>query len=944
MADDGILDDPNYVETDDGILDDPNYINDDGILDDPDYQIQTSLNDAEVIDNSEYDHFTEAEKEELGIIDDQGILDDPDYVQSINTDSDTHLINHHDSNMTEDDKRQFNKTENNIIGNAITTNISDHDYPIVINTDQVGQLSDSISCSTEIIDTSNTSISYDSHSYQSNQTKEIAELGIIDDDYEIASPNDENTTSSKPDIFVQDLNYSNNDDLDAAPEANKNFATVTSIECNSRSEDLSSHKKPNVDSNDSKSVNQVSFRPKIITRRMSKEDKANTEGIRKNTRNSTRKAGDVKGCNISLTVNDSKLDKSLNRIRSETIVIDKRHNPNVSNDSKYDETTLSAENSLPSNTTKPKRQRSHSDVGENINEVLEDSIEEKRRERRNTLSRSNNISPPRSLKLQKRSLLPSKLPAMKSPTATSPPFNSKPSIKKSSSAVALHNDKNSQQKQSATSTSPITSAASPRDRLKHAASASQLPSRVIKTRVDTSDKKLTPTSNQNHEESTNKENKNIKAKNLSSRHSAQGLTTGNKVSPRISNTSKSLSNSSLLGEKSKRPASASSLTLGRFSRSTTNLSIKSNASKEREDLEKELLKAKAQVTDAKMEASQAIEEAHFLAAKAVEEIKLETDNQIKQAKQQAEQDLLQLKFDADKEIFQLTHLYKDQKRSSQTWQKVAHKKNIANEALAIVIQVLQNKIDALERKVYIEIKDGEEHLSEIDRLKLRQQEQIKRLKESRMIMLKDVNVQHAKKMASLEAKHQISMSELKRAHSKEIVRMECKTNKLQKEHEEQIQHIQNENKESRSILEDESFNLCNEIATLKDRVHELECTSSIDHDQRVQDAVEKCENMPKELESLKAVLELKFQEINRLKTEKQEIASQLLLNNQTKKYIKNLELRNEELEAIVNAKIRTEKKNLSAITILQEELNTLKRERNQLRLEIEQLRWKTKSA
>ena len=46
----------------------------------------------------------------------------------------------------------------------------------------------------------------------------------------------------------------------------------------------------------------------------------------------------------------------------------------------------------------------------------------------------------------------------------------------------------------------------------------------------------------------------------------------------------------------------------------------------------------------------------------------------------------------------------------------------------------------------------------MDRLKLRHQESIKRLKESRMIMLKDVNVQHAKKMASLEAKHQISMS------------------------------------------------------------------------------------------------------------------------------------------------------------------------------------------
>lgn len=64
----------------------------------------------------------------------------------------------------------------------------------------------------------------------------------------------------------------------------------------------------------------------------------------------------------------------------------------------------------------------------------------------------------------------------------------------------------------------------------------------------------------------------------------------------------------------------------------------------------------------------------------------------------------------------------------------------------------------LEKKAFIEIRDGEENLSEVDRLKLRQQESIKRLKESRMIMLKDVNVQHAKKMASLEAKHQISMS------------------------------------------------------------------------------------------------------------------------------------------------------------------------------------------
>ena len=706
MADEGILDDPNYIETDNGILDDPNYVDDDGILDDPDYVASTSLDDAGIIDDPEYNQFTEIDKEELGIIDDDGILDDPNYDQDVNSDYNTALNSNCNDYKTEESENSTIKTISAASGNAIVIEDADKNENINVDIDNDSQFSDCNLNEDEVADTLNLSCNDNDNLCNLNQSKNLAELGIIDDDYEITIERDntnadEKSSLSKSDNIqhptaAQDFQDANINDSDIANAKNEISTLPIRIRNNSSSKGKVTDKEAS-NSNNSKNIDQASFRPKIITGRKIKEDKPNVEFSKKSSSNNIKKRNDEKNIpNVSLTVTEAGVDKSINRLRSETVVIDRRKDDNKNNNESGERIFL--KNSR-SSSSKSKRQRSHSDVGENVvndEKVDKEITEESNRERRNTLSRSSNISPPRSLKLQKRPLLPSKLPAMKSPSATSPPFsNNKPSIKKSSSATTLYTDKISQPKQSSTTSSLSPSSPSPRSRLKHTTSASQLPSRVSKARTDTNEKKATSSNDHNRDATTvSNESKNTKMKSLSTRHSIHGLSTDSKSSPRISNSNKSVSNPSLLGEKSKRPASASSLSLGRFSRSTTNLSIKGNLSKDKEmeDLEKELKKTKAQMTEAKLEASQTIEEAHFLAAKAVEEMKLETSNQIKQAKQQAEQDLLQLKFDTDKEIFQLTHLYKHQKQNSQTWRKIAQKSDTAKEAMAIVIQVLQNKV------------------------------------------------------------------------------------------------------------------------------------------------------------------------------------------------------------------------------------------------------------
>lgn len=687
MADEGILDDPNYVENDDGILDDPNYVDDDGILDDPDYLVSASLDDAGIIDDPEYNQFTKSDKEELGIIDDEDVVDNSSYSQNANADQ--NIARSSSRNDYEIEERQDTtfRTKIDVHSDAIITENT--------NVDKDSQFSYRIPDDTEV-DSDNLC--------NNNESKTLAELGIIDDDcgimieIENTSANNEKSSSSVSNMSyqtaTQNFDDANDIDSDIAIAKDQTSSSRTNLKNNSYTKEKITNKEANVNSNNSKNINQLNFRPKIITGRKIKEDKINVEFSKKNSSIGTRKENDGKSTtNVSLAVSEADVIESVNRLRSETVVIDK-HNDDKNNDESSD--TVFLKKSSLSSYSKTKRQRSHSDVGENVvneEEVNQEITEENKRERRNTLSRSSNISPPRGLKLQKRPLLPSKLPAMKSPTATSPPFSNRPPIKKSSSAAVLQTDKISPYKQS--STTSLAPSSSPRSRLKHTTSASQLPSRVTKARADSSEKKPTSSNDQiQGETTTSGESKNTKTKSLSTRHSVNGLSTNSKANPRVSSSNKSISNPNLLGEKIKRPASASSLSLGRFSRSTTNLSVKGNLSKDKEieDLEKELRKTKTQITEAKLEASQAIEEAHFLAAKAVEEIKLETTSQVKQAKQQAEQDLLQLKFDTDKEIFQLTHLFKHQQQNTQNWRKIAQKSGTAKEAMAVVIQVLQNKV------------------------------------------------------------------------------------------------------------------------------------------------------------------------------------------------------------------------------------------------------------
>merc|ERR1712240_780788 len=100
--------------------------------------------------------------------------------------------------------------------------------------------------------------------------------------------------------------------------------------------------------------------------------------------------------------------------------------------------------------------------------------------------------------------------------------------------------------------------------------------------------------------------------------------------------------------------------------------------------------------------------------------------------------------------------------------------------------------------------------------------------------------------------------------------------------------------------------------------------------------------MKQELESLKAVLEIRNNELRSLRREKEEMADSVASLNDSQVKISNLTCQVEDLRELLELKRTNERRLDSELLKLEENIRCQTREKNQLFREKEQLQWKIK--
>ncbi|XP_052283453.1 restin homolog isoform X2 [Dreissena polymorpha] len=226
-----------------------------------------------------------------------------------------------------------------------------------------------------------------------------------------------------------------------------------------------------------------------------------------------------------------------------------------------------------------------------------------------------------------------------------------------------------------------------------------------------------------------------------------------------------------------------------------------------------------------------------------------------------------------------------------------------------------------------------QHEGEISALKAQKAHEISELRRS-----------HEQNIGQLVDKHTVAMATLSGQHVDTIRQLQTKQEnqmeELHKQHQDKLEDITGRFDGIKMTLSEKVETLRSECDRLRDRAKHCEEALQRDSDFKVQCALAPYRSLPQEIESLKTVLEMKNEEINKLRTHNIELQKKLEELPVAREQIISLQQKKENLEAIISMKTDHEKVLHERCQSLMRKYDKESRANKRLSMDYEELMWK----
>ncbi|XP_053398863.1 CAP-Gly domain-containing linker protein 1-like isoform X3 [Mercenaria mercenaria] len=224
------------------------------------------------------------------------------------------------------------------------------------------------------------------------------------------------------------------------------------------------------------------------------------------------------------------------------------------------------------------------------------------------------------------------------------------------------------------------------------------------------------------------------------------------------------------------------------------------------------------------------------------------------------------------------------------------------------------------------------------------QDMIGVLKEQKAAEIGEIRKTHEAYITRLEHEHAVAVKKLQVQHGESIKDLQRKQeNQMEehhKQHQDKLEEITGRFDSIKLTLSEKVETLRSECDRLRDRAHSCEEALQRDSDFKVQCALAPYKNLPQEIESLKTVLEMRNEEINKLRNHNTELKKKLEELPVAQEKIIALQQKKENLEAIISMKTDHEKVLHERCQNLMRKYDKESRANKRLSMEYEELMWK----
>ncbi|XP_060606772.1 CAP-Gly domain-containing linker protein 1-like isoform X2 [Ruditapes philippinarum] len=224
------------------------------------------------------------------------------------------------------------------------------------------------------------------------------------------------------------------------------------------------------------------------------------------------------------------------------------------------------------------------------------------------------------------------------------------------------------------------------------------------------------------------------------------------------------------------------------------------------------------------------------------------------------------------------------------------------------------------------------------------QDMMRVLKEQKASEINEIRKSHEVYIARLEEEHAVAVKKLQFLHGESIKTLQTKQeNQMEehhKQHQDKLEEITGRFDSIKHSLSEKVETLRSECDRLRDRARSCEEALQRDSDFKVQCALAPYKNLPQEIESLKTVLEMRNDEISKLRNTNTELKKKLEELPIAQEKIIGLQQKKENLEAIISMKTDHEKVLHERCQNLMRKYDKESRANKRLSMEYEELMWK----
>ncbi|XP_076468284.1 uncharacterized protein LOC143299066 isoform X4 [Babylonia areolata] len=203
---------------------------------------------------------------------------------------------------------------------------------------------------------------------------------------------------------------------------------------------------------------------------------------------------------------------------------------------------------------------------------------------------------------------------------------------------------------------------------------------------------------------------------------------------------------------------------------------------------------------------------------------------------------------------------------------------------------------------------------------------------------------HRRQLVEVTSEHQMATNQLKVAHLEEIQELrnkhELQVEELHAQHRKKLEDITERFESIKLSLTEKVQSLCSECDDLRIRAKTSEDALQRDSDVKVQLALTPYLHLPQEIESLKTVIDMRTEEIQKLKRQNMDLVKQLEELPIAQEKVVSLKQKVENLQAIINIKTDHEKQLHEKCQVLMRKYDRESRAKKRLSMDYEQVVWR----